>query len=127
MAKQTVCREIYGDNYLLEPSIHIKSPKTSEDFAHYKYVLPSAKICRTCKHDASLTKEQNAAEMILSKVPPTKVTVQFDSTQRSRIPGDWPAIILIFMKEGHAEYVPLRPIYFAFEDRGQIVSFFIEP
>ena len=84
--------------------------------------------CKTYKHDASLTKEQNAAEMILSHVPPTKVTVQidFDTTQISRIPEDWPAIILNFMKEGHAEYVPLRPIYFTYEDRGQIVSFFIE-
>ena len=44
VATQTVCREIYGDDYLLEPLIHIKSPKTSEDFVHYKYVLPSAKM-----------------------------------------------------------------------------------
>ena len=71
-------------------------------------------------------KEQDAAKRLLSKVSPTKVTVHFDTTQRSRIHGEWPAIILNFMNKEQSEYIPLRPITLAFEDKCQIVAFFVE-
>ena len=45
---------------------------------------------------------------------------------RSRIHGEWPAIILNFMNKEQSEYIPLRPITLAFEDKCQIVAFFVE-
>ena len=46
-----------------------------------------------------------------------------DTTSRSKIDGDWPALILIFSNNRR---VPLQPIFFAFEDRDQIVRLILE-
>ena len=39
VATQTVCKELYDDNYLLEAT-NKKRPNTKEDYDKYKYVLP---------------------------------------------------------------------------------------
>ena len=40
--------------------------------------------------------------------------------------GEWPAIILNFINKEQSEYIPLRPITLAFEDKCRIVVFFVE-
>ena len=52
-----------------------------------------------------------------------KVTLHFDTTSRSKIDGDWPCLILIFSDKRR---FPLRPIFFAYEDRAQIIRLIVE-
>ena len=60
---------------------------------------------------------------LYSKSDATKVTLHFDSTTRSKIDGDWPSLILIFSEN---KRFSLRPIFFAYEDRAQIVRLIVE-
>ena len=52
-----------------------------------------------------------------------KSTLHFDSTQRSKIDGDWPCLILIFTNNLRFS---LRLIFFAYENRENIVRLIVE-
>ena len=49
--------------------------------------------------------------------------VHYDTTTTSSIDGDWPSLILRF-SDGQEHR--LRPLFFAYEDRKQIVELFVE-
>ena len=72
----------------------------------------------------ALCQEVAAAKALINKKPTTKVTLHFDTTQKSRIDGDWPCLILNFCDDDQVEskMISQRPLFFAFEDRNQIVS-----
>ena len=131
---QVVCKKMYGDCYQLEVSEESSNPplskktRTADDYKRYKKVLPSPKVINTFKHKKALCQEIVAAKSLMNKKVTTKVTLHFDTTSRSRIEGDWPALILNFLDEDPADskMISLRPIHFAFEDKEQIVSLFIE-
>ena len=67
--------------------------------------------------------ERDAANTIVSKNVDVKSTLQYDTTSRNKIDGEWPAIIFKFSS---GEEFVLRPIYFAYEDRQQIVNLLVE-
>ena len=60
------------------------------------------------------------------KQPGSKATWHYDTTIRSSINGDWPSLILMITKCGQHSEFRLRPIYFAFENRDQIIDLFVE-
>ena len=67
--------------------------------------------------------ERDATNAILSKKVDVKGTLQYDTTSRNKIDGEWHAIIFKFPS---GEEFVLRPIYFAYEDRQQIVNLLME-
>ena len=69
--------------------------------------------------------------MLYEKEPGVKATVHFDTTSCSSIDGEWPSIILRFssgINSGNSsgKEFRLRPIFFAYEDREQIMELFCE-
>ena len=52
-----------------------------------------------------------------------KVTLHCDTTSRSKIDEDCPTLILIFSDKRR---FPLRPIFFAYDNRAQIVRLIVE-
>ena len=52
----------------------------------------------------------------------------YTCTTRSRIERDWPCLILDFCSNdpNECKMISLRPLFFAFEDRDQIVSLVVE-
>ena len=52
-----------------------------------------------------------------------KVILHFEATFCSKIEGDWPCLILIF-SDKHS--FPLQPLFFAYEDRAQIIRLIVE-
>ena len=52
-----------------------------------------------------------------------KLTPHFDANSRSKIKGDWPCLILIFLDK--CRFL-LRPLFFAYEDRTQIIRLIAE-
>ena len=67
--------------------------------------------------------ERDAALALLAKVGPVKATLHYDTTSRNSIDGEWPSIISRFSDA--SEFV-LRPMFFAYEDREQIVELLTE-
>ena len=63
--------------------------------------------------------EQDAALALLTKVCPVKLTLHCDTTSRNSTDGEKPSIILHF-SDGR-EFV-LHPMFFAYEDREQIIE-----
>ena len=111
-----------------KPSKHVvkseqKVPHKLEEWKAYKHVLPSAKTINNHKHVMAIQHERDAATALLNKSATTKVTLHYDATKRSKIDGDWPALILIFSNK---QRFPLRPLFFAYEDRSQIVRLIIQ-
>ena len=83
------------------------TPVTMQDYELYENVLASAKTINE-------QTDRNAAIALRDLQPGVKVTLHYDSTTRSKIDGDWPALILIF---SDSSLFPLRPMFFAYEDR----------
>ena len=67
--------------------------------------------------------EKEAATTLYNMPDDMKSTLHFDSTQRSKIDGDWPCLILIFTNNLRFS---LRPLFFAYEDRENIVRLIVE-
>ena len=67
--------------------------------------------------------EKEAATALYNMPDDMKSTLHFDSTQRSKIDGDWPCLILIFTNNLRFS---LRPLFFAYEDRENIVKLIVE-
>ena len=100
-----------------------KVPLTQNDYKVYKNILPSARTVNDFKQVLAIQHEQEAASALRTIKEGTKVTLHFDATSRSKIDGDWPALILIFSDK---QRFPLRPLFFAYEDRAQIIRLIIE-
>ena len=94
-----------------------KCVRSKEDYAAYKFVLPSEKVVGTFKHDQSL-QEITAGEALGNFDTGTIVTLHFDTTSRSRLEGEWPALILNFLNndESKCKMTRLRALFFAYED-----------
>ena len=86
-------------------------------------MLPSTKSLNNHKQVLAIQHEKEAATALYMIQPGTKVTLHFDTTSRSKIDGDWPCLILIFSDKRR---YPLRPIFFPYEDRPQIVRLIVE-
>ena len=148
VAFQAACEKAYNHQYYLtadeqkkfEPMLtdevndeevqepYAKVPRTTEDFRKYKSVLPSAKVVGEFKHNKALHQEIQAGKALTKLDEGTRVTFHFDTTSRSRIDGEWPSLILNFLNEDSdkCKVFYLRALFFAFEDREQIVKLFVE-
>ena len=94
-----------------------------QDYQLHENVLSSAKTINEQKQTLALQNERNTAVALRDVQPRVKVTLHYDSTTRSKIDGDWPALILIFSNSCR---FPLQPMFFAYEDRKQIAHLIIE-
>ena len=91
-------------------------------------MLPSEKVISTIKHDKSLHQEIVAGEALGNLAADTRVTLHFDTTSRSRMDGEWPALILNFLHKDKdkCKMIYLRAVFFAHEDREQIMKLIVE-
>lgn len=127
VATQVVCEMLYGHHYQLEAAVQEppnKKPRTAEDYEAYSKVLPSHKTISTYKHKQALMMEITAAKALMNKSSDTKIVLHYDTTSRSRIDGEWPSLILNINANDPSskQMLPLRPLFFAYEDRTQIVA-----
>ena len=155
LAFKTACGSFYGHNYFLskEEAINNQSdvrtsssissssssrrsrqsftlseaskkvPHTVEDWGIYEFVLPSTRTLTDHKQYKAVQHENLAATALYLKPDNIKSTLHFDATSRSQIDGDWPALILVFSDKRRYS---LRPLFFAFEDRQNIVRLIVE-
>ena len=72
-----------------------KTPVTTEDYASYEHVLPSAKNITDYKQLLAIQEEKDAATTLYNMPDGIKCTLHYDTTQRCKIDGDWPAIIYL--------------------------------
>ena len=100
-----------------------KPPVSKDDYAVYKNVLPSPKTIADYKQILAVQEEHDAASTLYNMTPDVKCTLHYDTTQRCRIDGEWPALIFSF-SSGYR--YSLRPLFFAYEDRAQIVRLVTE-
>ena len=100
-----------------------KTPVTMQEYKVYENMLPTAKTINEHKQILALQHEKDTATALRDIAPGVKVTLHYDTTTRSKIDGDWPSLILIFSDNRRFS---LRPIYFAYEDRDQIVRLILE-
>ena len=85
--------------------------------------MPSAKTINDYKLTLAIQTEKEAATALYNMPDDVKSTLHFDSTQRSKIDGDWPCLILIFTNNLRFS---LRPLFFAYEDGENIVRLIVE-
>ena len=126
VAVQAVCEKLYGHKYLLKlnlPTIAeeedetceqiTKKPRNQEEYKSYKNVLPSSKTINYYKHNKALQQEIDAANALRDKDSTTKVTLHYDTTRRSRVDGEWPALILNFISSDPEKnkMINLRPLF----------------
>ena len=139
IAVKTVCKAMYNHDYyltteeycsseapadLLEEEPRKKVPKTSDQYENkYKYVLPSSRTILKYKHLQATQEESDAGLTLYTKNKDVKVTLHYDTTTRCHIDGDWPCLILNF---GNNKCFRLRPLFFAYEDRENIVKLILE-
>ena len=62
--------------------------------------------------------ERDAGLALLHRPANTKSILHYNTTSRCHIDGEWPSIILSFSDGTDLE---LRPLFFAYEDREQII------
>ena len=86
-------------------------------------VIPSARTISDYKQILASEMELMAAKALYNKDSNVKVFLHFDTTSRSSIDGEWPAIILRFSSWDEFR---LRQLFFAYEDRVQITELFVE-
>ena len=154
VAVQAVCEELYHHQYYLtkeeaierdpnlveyskeEPSSQpkkkrrlderkpaLKSLSNKQDYIPYKDVLPSARTLNNHKQLLAVQAEAVAANALLLMDSSVRCTLHYDTTSRSKIDGEWPSLIFSFSNK--QRYV-LRPIFFAYETRTQIISLILE-
>ena len=100
-----------------------KPPSCKEDYIPYQNVLPSAKTLNEYKLLLAVQEEAEAANTLFNISESVKCTLRYDITPRCKIDGDWPSIMFSF--SNNRRFV-LRPLFFAFEDRAQIVKLPVE-
>ena len=129
---QAFAKHFYHHEYYLspqekDPMYESKRPWSAEDYAAYKDVFLDDKTIAYHKHGQALTKEQHAAHSLKNKTSSQKTLLHFDTTKRSRIEGDWPALILNTRSPPKkCEKFTLRPLFFAMEDRENIARLIVE-
>ena len=150
VAVQTVCKNLYDHNYFLskdeaierDPSLSEykqdnppsnkrqklnlpkdQVPKSLNEYKPYENVLPSAKTINDYKLNLAIQTEREATTALYNMPDDMKSTLYFDSTQRSKIDGDWLCLIFIFTNNLRFS---LRPLFFAYEDRENIVRLIVE-
>ena len=139
VAVQAVSKHLYHHEYYLSidevttslTSCNKNSPppakkqfvKSRSDNIDYKYVLPSAKTIAHFKQLQSIEQEHKAAIALYNKPDDVKTTFHYDTTSRSTIDGEWPALLLIFSNN---QRFSLRPIFFSYEDRENITPLIVE-
>ena len=99
-----------------------KAPPSQKQYRVYENVLPTAKTINDFKLNMTIQNETDAALAIKNMKGRGKCNLHFDSTQRSKINGDWPCLILIF---SNRQWFSLRSL-FAYEDRENIVHLIVE-
>ena len=112
-------------------SIHLKGkkkeqkpvPTSQEQYKTYENVLRSSKAFSDFIQSMAIQTEKDAAAALHNKKDNVKCTLQYDSTQRSKIDGDRPCLILIF---SDIQRFSLRALFFACEDRENIVRLIVE-
>ena len=73
------------------------TPVTMQDYQLYENVLTTTKTINEQKQTLAQQNDKNAAIALKELHPVVKVkTLHYGSTTRSKIDGDWPALILIF-------------------------------
>lgn len=92
---------------------------TDINYEEYDDILPSAKSIRRYKNLQATQDEVNAAVALSTKTADNNVTLHFDTTSRNYLDGEWPALILNFSK---GKRYTLRPVFFAYEDKENIVE-----
>ena len=144
VAVQTVSKNPYDHNYFLSKDEAIeRDPSLSEykqdnhpsikrqkldfpnkqvskslsEYKPYKNVLPSTKTINDYKLTLAIQAEKEAATALYN-MPDDWNQLHFDSTQRSKVDGDWPCLILIFTNNLRFS---LRPLFFAYKGRENIV------
>ena len=126
---QIASKEMYGHEYFLsleekerkkglEPQ-EKKKKITDIDYDKYSDILPSAKSIRRYKNLQATQDEVNAAVALSTKRADNNVTLHFDTTSRNYIDGEWPALILNFSQ---GKRYTLRPVFFAYEDKENIIE-----
>ena len=127
-AFQITSEVFFGIKYYLSPEQKYKdlqfkkNPRTRADYNNnYTDVLPSSKVIAETKHLLAIQQERNAALAILDRSEEA-TTLQFDTTSRKRINGEWPSIIMR-MKNG--KKFRLRPLSMAVETRENITSLIV--
>ena len=98
-------------------------PHTTEEWKIYEFVLPSTRTLTDHKQFKAVQHENQAAMALYTKPDNIKSILHFDATSRSKIDGDWPSLILVFSDNRRYS---LRPLFFAFEDRQNIVRLIVE-
>ena len=127
--EQTISQQNEPNNQI-EPSIKrsrlhqpSKVPVSNIDYEEYKYVLPSARTIVEYKQLQAAQEERDAGVALFKKNSDTKLTLHFDTTSRNNIDGEWPSLILNF---SNTRRYRLRPLFFAYEDRANIIRLIIE-
>ena len=107
----------------LEASLKGKTPVTKDDYLPYRNVLPSPKTINDYKQLSAVQEESDAASCLYHMPSNINCTLHYDTTSRCKIDGEWPAIIFSF---ANGKRFTLRPLFFAYEDRSQIVLLLAE-
>ena len=131
-AMQIVCKDYYDDEVYLskkeameavEKSSNGEPPSKKLKSDKLLHVLPASKTISNYKHMQASQVERDAGLALMNKPEDIKSILHYDTTSRSCIDGGWPSIILNF-SDGR-DFV-LRPVFFAYEDREQIVLLLVE-
>ena len=94
--------------------------------------MPSKQVVDNYKHEKALKQEIVAAKYLAAmqngNSDNTRCTLHFDTTGRSRIDGEWPALILNFRSDTKEKFkmLRLRALFFAYEIRLQIIKLVVE-
>ena len=109
---------------LAEPKTATKPLSNKTDYIPYKDVLPSPRTLNDHKQLCAIKAESDAADALFNMDSATvRCTLHYDTTSRCQIDGEWPSIIFSFSDK--QRYV-LRPLFFAYETRTQIVNLLLE-
>ena len=98
-------------------------PSSKADYIPYQKVFPSPRTLNDHKQLLAIQEESDAANALFNMAEDVRCCLHYDTTSRCRIDGEWPATIFSFSNK--QRYV-LPPLFFAYEDRLQIVRLLLE-
>ena len=100
-----------------------KPPSSKEDYIPYQNVLPIAKTLNEYKLLLVVQEEAEAANALFNTPESVKCTLHYETTSRCKTDGNWPRIVFSF--SNNRRFV-LHPLFYAFEDKAQIVKLLVE-
>ena len=100
-----------------------KSLFSQEQYRAYENILPTAKTIIGFELNMKIQNEKDVALALKNMKTGDKCTLHFDSTQRSKIDGDWSSLILIFSRK---RQFSLKSLFFAYEDKQNLVRLIVE-